>query len=220
MRTRPFPLALAALTLSVFALLPARAATRDVRIDGFAFSPPELTVDVGDQVRWTNADPATHTVTADDGSGEQFDSGNLGPDDTFTHTFATPGTFAYHCDIHGSMRGSITVRAQATTTTAPPATTRPATTTTSRPPVTTTSTSVTSTTVPSSTSSTSSSTSSTTSTSTTLPGLTVPTTSPTGPDDGDDGGTSPLVVGLIAALVGAVAAAAWWVTRLWQAGRL
>jgi plastocyanin len=59
-------------------------------------------------VTWTNNDTAAHTITADDGS---FDSGNLNPGDTFTHTFATAaGTVAYHCNYHPNMVATIVVQ--------------------------------------------------------------------------------------------------------------
>jgi plastocyanin len=47
--------------------------------------------------------PLAHQVT-----GDGFDSG---PQTTgrFSHTFTTPGTFAYHCAIHTAMKGTITV---------------------------------------------------------------------------------------------------------------
>jgi plastocyanin len=48
----------------------------------------------------------THTVTADDGS---FDSGNLSPDKTFSHTFDQAGTFKYHCSLHASMIVTVVV---------------------------------------------------------------------------------------------------------------
>ena len=63
-------------------------------IASFSFQPASLTVSVGTTVTWTNNDSASHTVTADDGS---FKSGTLGKGETFSQTFATAGTFAYHC---------------------------------------------------------------------------------------------------------------------------
>jgi plastocyanin len=44
-------------------------------------------------------------------TGAAFDSGNLAPSATYQHTFATAGTFAYHCAIHTTMTGSVTVAA-------------------------------------------------------------------------------------------------------------
>jgi plastocyanin len=78
-----------------------------VTIQNFAFAPATLEVAVGTTVTWTNMDSATHTVTADDGS---FDSNNLASSATFTQTFSTAGTFAYHCKIHTSMKATVTVK--------------------------------------------------------------------------------------------------------------
>ena len=79
-----------------------------VDISGFAFDPDGLTISVGVAVTWTNSDSATHTATADDG---EFDSGNMGGGDTYAYTFDTAGTYTYHCGIHSSMTGTITVNA-------------------------------------------------------------------------------------------------------------
>lgn len=78
-------------------------ATRDAVIASFAL--PTLTIPAGTTVSWTNQDDLPHTATADDGS---WDSGTLTAG-VFTHTFVTPGTFAYHCDIHPTMTGTIVV---------------------------------------------------------------------------------------------------------------
>src|SRR5512136_1640411 len=40
----------------------------DVTISGLAFNPTVITVTAGSTVRWTNADPFTHTTTSDIGS--------------------------------------------------------------------------------------------------------------------------------------------------------
>ena len=45
-------------------------------------------------------------MTADDGS---FNSGPLNPGDYFMVTFLGSGMLTYHCEIHPSMTGSITV---------------------------------------------------------------------------------------------------------------
>jgi len=69
-------------------------------------------------VRWYNDDNAAaggyggsngtiHTITADDNN--SFLSRNIVPGSTFEHTFATAGTYAYHCSIHPAMKGTITV---------------------------------------------------------------------------------------------------------------
>ena len=75
-------------------------------IEGFAFDPQEISITVGDEVTWTNNDGTAHTVSADDDS---FDSGNLDSGATFSQTFDEAGEFAYHCNIHSSMTGTVTV---------------------------------------------------------------------------------------------------------------
>lgn len=78
----------------------------EVRIVGFTFEPPDVSVLVGGTVTWTNEDTATHTVTSDD---QRFDSGGMAPGDSYEHAFDTPGVFAYRCTIHPSMNGTVTV---------------------------------------------------------------------------------------------------------------
>ncbi len=77
----------------------------------FAFSPASLTIKAGTTVTWTNATAVPHTVTSDDG--KSFDSGAANPINqggTFSFTFTTPGTFAYHCAIHPFMKATIIVQ--------------------------------------------------------------------------------------------------------------
>ena len=76
-------------------------------IQDFSFAPATLSVAVGTTVTWTNQGPSSHTVTADDGS---FDSGTVHSGSTFSQTFATAGTFSYHCNIHPDMMASVTVQ--------------------------------------------------------------------------------------------------------------
>ena len=77
-----------------------------VSIQGFAFSVSSLSVKTGTTVKWTNNDATAHTVTADDGS---FDSGNIAPGASFSHTFSAAGTIAYHCSIHTTMKAKVVV---------------------------------------------------------------------------------------------------------------
>lgn len=90
----------------------ARAATVNVSIAGFAFSPGTLNVQVGDTVTWTNNDSVPHTATSDSGS-PSFATGQLDPGANASVTFATPGTYTYFCAIHTDMRGTIVVAAAA-----------------------------------------------------------------------------------------------------------
>lgn len=81
--------------------------SQTVSIAGFAFSPAALSVTAGTTVTWTNQDSTTHTATADDG--KAFDCKPIGAGASMSFTFATPGTYDYHCAIHPTMKGTITV---------------------------------------------------------------------------------------------------------------
>jgi plastocyanin len=77
-----------------------------VAIEDFYFEPANAAVNPGDTITWVNEGNHPHTVTADDG---QFHSEVLNPGDSFSVTFPEAGTFGYHCEIHPSMTGSVTV---------------------------------------------------------------------------------------------------------------
>jgi plastocyanin len=88
----------------------------------WCFSPKPIQVTVGSTVTWTNATALTHTATSDSGA---WDTGNIAPDATSgAVSFATAGTFTYHCAIHPSMTGSVIVSA-VTATSAPARTLAP-----------------------------------------------------------------------------------------------
>jgi plastocyanin len=195
----------------------AYAAERSVSIeDPTRYNPSEITVQVRDQVTWTDNSVAPHSVTADNGL---FDShpgcngSNTGAcmkiNEKFSFTFQNPGTYRYHCKVHGSsMAGTVIVQAGsilptttvAPTTTAAPTTTVPRTTTTVK------ATTTTSSTTTSSTTTTTSSTTSTTST-------TVATTTTSAPSD-SGGGSNTGLAALLAALIVAFAIGGGYV--LWQ----
>ena len=72
----------------------------------------DLTIDIGDTVKWTWTS-SNHTVTSLPGSVETFDSGQLMPSgSTYSYTFTLEGANPYYCDFHGasSMSGTITVQ--------------------------------------------------------------------------------------------------------------
>jgi plastocyanin len=84
-------------------------AAAEVTIERSRFEPRELTVAPGTEVSFENLDLATHTVTAADGSDLDFDSGSLGQGDVFTQTFDEAGTYDYFCEVHPTMRASVSV---------------------------------------------------------------------------------------------------------------
>ena len=79
----------------------------DVAISNFAFSPKELRIGAGTTVTWTNQDDFAHTSTSDDPNA--WDSGPIDSKQTFQRTFSKPGSYAYHCSIHRSMKAKIIV---------------------------------------------------------------------------------------------------------------
>jgi plastocyanin len=99
------------------------ASTIDVKIQGFAFNGQNITISVGDTVRWMNLDSLTHTVTEGfvhpvNGSelfNHSFPPGSQSFSVTFDSAFLAahpmPGnTYHYFCIPHGTgMVGSITV---------------------------------------------------------------------------------------------------------------
>jgi plastocyanin len=78
-----------------------------VEIQGFAFSPKDLVIAPGTTVKWINLDAAPHTASTT--SDATFDSGTLSQGESFSFTFDSVGSFPYQCDIHTSMKGSVTV---------------------------------------------------------------------------------------------------------------
>ncbi|GAC1454659.1 MAG: hypothetical protein PVSMB8_13070 [Vulcanimicrobiaceae bacterium] len=73
----------------------------------YAFEPSAVTIAAGETVAFRNSDSAAHAISATEGS---FDSGNMKPNSTWTHTFAKPGTYGFHCEYHRYMRGVIIVK--------------------------------------------------------------------------------------------------------------
>ncbi|MBN1134722.1 MAG: cupredoxin family copper-binding protein [Methanosarcinaceae archaeon] len=78
----------------------------EVSIKNFEFQPQNIRILAGDSVTWNNDDSVTHTVTSDN---DEFDSGNLGPGDSYTHIFEEPGNYSYSCKLHPTMVGTVTV---------------------------------------------------------------------------------------------------------------
>ena len=74
-----------------------------------AFSPNPFTKSLATsgQVTWVNNDGVQHDLESD--TGGVFDSGDMSPNGTFSHTFTAAGTYAYHCSIHPNMVGTIVI---------------------------------------------------------------------------------------------------------------
>ncbi len=84
----------------------AAPASATVTFQDFAFDPPTLEVPVGATVTWVNRGAAPHTATGTDGG---FDTGQLDSGQRGSQTFDQAGTFAYRCNVHPQMEGTIVV---------------------------------------------------------------------------------------------------------------
>ena len=89
----------------------AQAAGSVVSIDNFTFNPQKVTVKAGTTVTWTNRDDIPHGIAS--ASNVFKKSGALDTDDSFSFTFAAPGSYEYFCYIHPHMTGTIVVEAAA-----------------------------------------------------------------------------------------------------------
>jgi hypothetical protein len=71
---------------------------------------PSVSVQVGQQVTWTNQGSQEHIVRDKAvESKSQFDSGILKPGDNFVFTFLQPASYTYDCSADGVLTGTITV---------------------------------------------------------------------------------------------------------------
>ena len=80
-----------------------------VIIRDFAFTPAQVRVRPGTRVTWVNCGAVgseAHTSTADANS---WNSPLLAAGATYTREFAAAGAFAYHCQPHPGMKGTVTV---------------------------------------------------------------------------------------------------------------
>jgi len=102
-------LRIAAIVLCIGAWLaaPALAVSQSVVIQNFAYQPQDVTINIGESLTWINRDPVGHTATSD--SQGLFDTGVIAPGGNKTVSFAIAGTYAYHCSIHPTLKGTVTV---------------------------------------------------------------------------------------------------------------
>jgi plastocyanin len=106
----------AALAGSLAGAPAASATSRKVGLGNFQWSIPAVTVDLGDTVTWIWTGPDTqHSVTGLSANALAWDSDpgrtpDHKPGDRFQLKFSTPGTYEFHCVLHGIVRGSVTVR--------------------------------------------------------------------------------------------------------------
>ncbi len=80
-----------------------------VTMEQSRYAPDTVEIAPGTEVTFENLDPFAHTVTSAEGSTIEFDSGELGQDETYVQTFDEAGTYGYFCEIHPTMRAEIVV---------------------------------------------------------------------------------------------------------------
>ena len=88
---------------------PPRPAPTNVRVEiaSVAFG-PDLTIDAGSTVIWTNRDPVDHDVASMDGA---WASTVLKPGESYQRRFDQPGVVRYVCTLHALiMQSTVTVR--------------------------------------------------------------------------------------------------------------
>ena len=92
----------AATTTASVPTVPGQVVIRD-----YEFLPATATIAAGGTVTWQNTDDVDHWDLNDDTT--TVESGHITPGQAFTATLTAPGTYAYYCDIHNSMIGTIIV---------------------------------------------------------------------------------------------------------------
>lgn len=87
-------------------------ATAEVNTPGLSFSPASVDIKAGGTVTWhIRANGTSHNVVMDTQGAPFTNSGTPSSNVDFTSpAFATPGTYNYHCSVHGSsMSGTVVV---------------------------------------------------------------------------------------------------------------
>jgi plastocyanin len=74
------------------------------------YKPKDVSIKVGQSVKWRNDGAVAHTVTSDGDSSVKFDSGTLEPRGVYALKPGSRGKLTYFCAIHGKVQsGTITV---------------------------------------------------------------------------------------------------------------
>jgi plastocyanin len=83
-----------------------RPVTHQAEIRAFRYQPDTLTAAPGDTVVWINRDVVPHTATA----AGAWDTGQIGAGADGRMVAGPPGTYAYACAYHPTMRAVLVVR--------------------------------------------------------------------------------------------------------------
>ncbi len=83
----------------------------EATMQSLKFLPPEIDIETGTTVVWTNKDVVAHTVTHRASAKDQlFSSPYLSPGQTFSYTFDKPGIYAIFCIPHPFMAQTVVVK--------------------------------------------------------------------------------------------------------------
>lgn len=87
----------------------ANGSVHEVAIEKYKFIPAELTIKVGDTVRWVNKEKRQYHSVWFEGLDKE-EPEYFFPDEHYERTFDKPGTFKYRCGPHEEMLGVIHVK--------------------------------------------------------------------------------------------------------------
>jgi plastocyanin len=94
------------LTLVSFAAIAGQ--TVEVSIEKYTYTPAEVTIRVGDTVKWINREKRTsHSVVFPQEGGRE--SERLFPDESWQREFTQAGRYPYTCGPHPEMKGVVIV---------------------------------------------------------------------------------------------------------------
>jgi len=80
----------------------------EVSIVNYTFMPQEVSIRVGDTVKWVNREKRTsHSVLFPQEGGRE--SERLFPEESWQRQFTQPGQYPYHCGPHPEMKGFVVV---------------------------------------------------------------------------------------------------------------
>ena len=77
---------------------------------GLALNPESATIAKGDRLVFTNEDDVIHNIHIFGPGDQEKDLGLQKPGATLSYTFSQPGAYMVRCNIHPSMRMSVTAR--------------------------------------------------------------------------------------------------------------
>ena len=88
------------------------AGAAEVQVDqkDLQFSPPAVTINAGDSVRFTDTDRIAHNVTIVNPDGTTEDKGMSDYNQHIVVKFSKPGVYHARCRIHPQMQMTITVK--------------------------------------------------------------------------------------------------------------